>query len=280
MAKGGLKRHIWVGDTQIKPGVPLDHIEWAAKYIVEKKFDVIVVGGDWCDFPSLNSHSEKGSLPLEGTRYKDDVWVCNEAFAKFSGIIFAEINRLKSGRRKRWTPRLVFLKGNHEVRADRVINNDPKYEGIISSDDFLTPGWERYEFLKVVEIDGIQYSHYFKMQNSNNPIGGSCDNRLNKIGASHVQGHQVGFLYGNRVYPDGKTRHSLTAGSFYLHSEEYRGLQCNTHFRGLVGLNDVRDGDFLIMPVSVDFLCRKFTGLPIHEYMNITYPNGIWEHLR
>lgn len=277
---GGLKRHIWVGDTQVKPGAPIDHIVWGGRYIAEKKFDVIVVGGDWPDFPSLNRYSEKGSMPLEGTRYKEDVFSANNAFAAFSAPIFAEIERLSKGHRQRWNPRLVYIKGNHDVRADTAINNDPKFEGIISSDDFKTPGFERHEFLKVVVIDGVNYSHYFKMQNSNNPIGGSCDNMLNKIGETHVQGHVVGFQYGNRVYPDGKTRHSLRAGSFYLHAEDYRGIQCNTHFRGIVGLNDVRDGDFLVMPVSVDFLCRKYTGKPVFEYMNIAYPNGDWNHLR
>lgn len=275
-----LKRHIIIPDSQIRPGVPTDHIDWIAAYIAKKKPEVIVCLGDWWDLASLNSHSEKGSKPLEGTRYKDDIAVGNEAFARLSAPIDAEIHRLKEGKRKLWTPRKVYLKGNHEIRADRVINNDPKYEGILSSDDCLTPGWERHEFLEVVEIDEILYSHYFKMQNSNNPIGGSTDNRLNKIGASHVQGHQVGMLYGNRVYPDGKTRHSLTCGSCYVHQEDYRGPQCNAHFRGIVALNEVRDGDFLIMPISLDFLCRQATGESLHRFMTLKYPYGGWDHLK
>lgn len=269
-----------IPDGQNKPGAPQDHIPWMADYIVSKRPDVIVCLGDWWDLPSLNSHSEKGSAPLEGTRYKDDIFAGNHAFAALSAPIDAEIARLERNKDKRWKPRKIFLKGNHEIRADRVINNDPKYRGVLSSDDCLTPGWERHEFLKIVDIDGILFSHYFKMQNSNNPIGGSCDNRLNKIGATHVQGHQVGFLYGNRVYPDGKTRHSLTCGSAYLHQEDYRGPQCNTHFRGLVFLNDAREGDFDIMPVSLKFLCRENTGKELREYMTLAYPNGDWGHLR
>jgi hypothetical protein len=276
---GGKRRHIIVPDAQIRPGVPTDHVDWIADYIAAKKPDVVVCLGDWWDLASLNSHSEKGSVPLEGTRYKDDIYVGNEAFARLSAPMDAEMARTKANKKKAWTPRKVFLKGNHEIRADRIINNDPKYQGVLSSDDCLTPGWERHEFLKVVEIDGVLYSHYFKMQNSNNPIGGSTDNRLNKIGASHVQGHQVGFLYGNRVYPDGKTRHSLTCGSAYVHSEDYRGPQCNKHFRGIVVLQEVHDGDFLVMPVSLDFLCRKATGLSLQQYHVAKFPNGDWSNL-
>jgi len=275
------RSHIWIPDGQNKPGAPQDHIPWIAHYIVEKKPDVIGNIGDWWDLPSLNSHSEKGSLPLEGTRYKDDIYSGVTAYQSLDKPIVEEIERLKKLKRKHWTPRRVFKKGNHEVRADRVINNDPKYEGIISSDDCATPpGWERHEFLKISDIDGVLFSHYFKMQNSNNPIGGSTDNRLNKIGRSHFQGHQVGFLYGNRVYPDGKTRHSVTAGSCYLHQEEYRGSQCNTHFRGIICLHEVRDGDFDVMPVSLKFLCRKYEEMELHRYMTLKYPNGDWDHLK
>lgn len=276
----GHKNHIWIPDLQIKPGVPQDHIPWIAAYIVEKKPDVIGQIGDWNDNHSLNGHAEKGSLPLEGARYVDDLAASHHSFDLLNGPIQDEIARLKASHRKRWDPRLIYQKGNHEVRADRVANNDPKYLGVLSSDDFKTPGWERYEFLQVVDVDGILTCHYFKMQNSNNPIGGTPDNRLNKIGQSHFGGHTPGMLYGNRVYPNGMTRHSVTAGSAYLHQEDYRGSQCNTHFRGLICFNDVRDGDFDIMPVSLKFLCRKYEGMELHHYMKLKYPAGDWNHLQ
>lgn len=275
----GHQNWIYLPDFQVQPGAPQDHFPWVAAYIVEKKFDMVLQGGDWNDNKSLNGHAEKGSLPLEGARYLDDIAAVSHSFDLLNGPIQAEIERLKAGKRKQWTPRLIYQKGNHEVRADRIASNDPKMQGVLSSDDLKTPGWERHEFLKVVEIDGVQCSHYFKMQNSNNPIGGTADNRLNKIGSTHVGGHTPGFLYGNRVYPDGKTRHSLTAGSCYLHVEEYRSVQCNTHFRGLVALNDVRDGDFDIMPVSLKFLCRKYEGMELAHYMRLKYPGGDWDHL-
>lgn len=266
-------------DFQVKPSEPQDHFPWIAAYIIEKKPDVVVQIGDWNDNHSLNNHNEKGSLLLEGARYVDDLAAVHNSFDLLNTPIQTEIARLKASKKKAWNPRLVYTKGNHEVRADRVFTNDPKFQGVLSSDDFKTPGWERHEFLEIVEIGGILWCHYFKMQNSNNPIGGSTDNRLNKIGCSHFGGHTPGFLYGNRVYPDGHTRHSITAGSAYLHQEEYRGSQCNSHFRGVIGLNDVRDGDFDVMPVSLKFLCRKYEGMELARYMKLKYPNGEWGHL-
>lgn len=266
-------------DFQVKPGAPQDHFPWIAQYIIEKKPNVIDQIGDWNDNHSLNSYETKGGTLLEGARYVDDIAAVTNSFNLLNGPIQAEIERLVRNKTKVWRPRLIYQKGNHEARADRVAQNDAAYHGVLSSDDFKTPGWERHEFLKVVEIEGVQISHYFKMQNSNNPIGGTADNCLNKIGESHVAGHVPGFMYGNRVYPDGKTRHSLRCGSAYLHTEEFRGVQCNTHFRGIVFLHDVRDGNYDIMPVSLKFLCRKYEGVELSHYMKLKYPNGSWDHL-
>lgn len=274
-----MRRHVWVPDTQVKPGVPIDHIAWVGAYIAEKKPEVIGVAGDWYDLASLNSHEEKGSAPLEGARYKDDIDSGRQAFEIFLKPIESERDRLRKNKQKRWEPETFVTLGNHEIRADRAALNDPKWLGHIGSENCWFSDFERVPFLKIKEVDGIQYTHFFKMQNSNNAIGGSTDNRLNKIGRSHTQGHQVGFLYGNRVFPDGSTRHSLTAGSCYLHFEDYRGPQCNAHFRGIIFKNEVKNGNYDIMPISLGYLCRKYEGMELQRYMKLKYPFSDWEHL-
>jgi hypothetical protein len=254
-----VKRHVIIPDTQVKPGVETSHIDWAAQAIVEYKPDVVVVLGDWWDFASLNGHEEKGSAGMENSRYQDDLDVGNDAFRRLCAPMNAEIERLRKGKRKLWTPRKVFLRGNHEDRADRVARNDPKWTGVIGSHNCETLDFEVHGFLDRVWIDGIIYSHYFKAPNSSRPVGGSIDARLNRIGDSFVQGHQQGFLYGNRVYPTGKIRHGLVAGSFYQHDESYKGPQDNDHFRGIVVLNEVNDGDYCIMPLTLEYLRRRFS---------------------
>ena len=56
------RRHLLIPDCQVRPGVDTRHIGWAAQAIVDYLPDVIVVIGDWWDFPSLNSHVDAGSL--------------------------------------------------------------------------------------------------------------------------------------------------------------------------------------------------------------------------
>ena len=246
-----MKRHLIIPDAQVKPGGNTEHINWAGESILEYRPDVVVCLGDWWDFPSLNSHAEKGSAEVEGTRYQADVDAGNEAFRLLNSYF-------KKTRSKTWKPRKVFLEGNHENRANRVAKNDPKWQGIIGSQNCQTLDWERHKFLKIVEIDGIAYCHYFANPFSGKPIGGTIVSRLNNIGKSFVQGHQQGFLYASKQYPD-HVKHGLVAGRFYLEHESYRPDDVQaSEWNGLVVLNGVRMGDYDLMPLRMDYLRRKY----------------------
>ena len=254
-----MRRHLIIPDTQIRPGVPLEHIGWAAQAIVDYKPDVLVVIGDWWDMPSCSTHNKPGSIETEGARVLEDIAVGNEAFKTLIAPMEAEQARLRRGKRKAWDVRKIFCFGNHEHRVDRAVNETPKLEGVLSRDMMFTPGFERHEFLEIADVDGIWYSHYFSNTLSGRPVGGTIPNRLNKIGHSFVQGHQQGFLYGCQQYPGKLVRHGLVAGSFYLHDEEYRDAQSNGEWRGIVVLNEVRgDGAYDIMPLSMDYMRRKY----------------------
>jgi hypothetical protein len=273
-----MKRHFWVPDTQVRPGVPIDHIHWIAEAIVEYMPDEVIVGGDWWDFPSLNGHEEPGSIGMENTRYQADLDAGNEAFEILCTPMEKEIARREQKHRKRWKPGKRFLRGNHEDRADRVARNDPKWQGVIGSHNCHTRDFTVYPFLDRVWLDGVCYSHFFQNSHSKHAIGGSVDNRLNKIGASFVQGHEQGWRYGNRITGAGHTWHGVVAGSCYVHIENYRGAQGQKHWRGVVVMNEVKNGDFCIMPLTLDYLCRKYEGVSLVEYMRKKYP-GNWDHL-
>jgi hypothetical protein len=255
-----MRRHFLIPDTQVKPGVDTSYIDWVAQALVYYKPDVIVHIGDHWDMPSLSSYEKAGGLKLEGARIAEDIEAGNEAFRRLVAPMEKEIARLAQGHRRRWNPRRIFCCGNHDQRIDRVAENDAKFAGVVSFEDLKTPGFERYPFLQIVEADGISYAHYFANQLSGKPIGGSIPNRLNKIGRTFVCGHEQGLLYGLVQYPGNVTRHGLVAGSCYLHEEDYKGAQANGHWRGCVVLNEVREGgNFDVMPLSMDFLRRRFS---------------------
>ena len=252
------RRHLIIPDTQIRPGVDTSHIDWAAQAIVEYLPDVIVCLGDWYDLNSLSTHDAPGSKKAEGRRVKDDIDVGNEAFERLVAPMNREIARRKRRKIKAWNPECHFLFGNHCNRLSRAINAEPKWDGLLTLDALKTPGFQRHEFLKIVDIDGVAYSHYFGAVHSGRPIGGSIDSMLNRIGRSFTMGHVQGLSYGIKQYPGELTRHGLVAGSFYLHNEEYRGPQGTGEWRGLVVKNEVRDGQYDAMFLSMNYLRKRF----------------------
>lgn len=253
------KRIVVISDTQIKPGVDTQHIDWAAKALVTYLPDYVVVIGDWWDMPSCSSHDMPGSLETEGRRIVADIEAGNEAFERFVAPMNKEMARRRRNKGKVWKPECHFLFGNHEQRLARVVSTDAKWDGVIGLDALKTPGFIRHDFLKIVNIEGIKFCHFFPNPLSGRAIGGTIPNRLNHIGGSFVQGHQQGFQYGCKQYPD-KVAHGLVCGRFYSHHESYRpeDLQ-NAEWNGIVVLNETRNnGDFDVMPLSYNYLKRTY----------------------
>jgi hypothetical protein len=269
------RRHFICPDTQVKPGDPTDHFAWVGQALVDYKPDVIVHIGDHWDMHSLSSHDGPGSMSKEGSRYEDDIAAGNEAFKELVRPMRLEQARLLKGKRKAWEPDENFLLGNHENRIDRAIEADPRFAGTIGTHQLDVQGFKKYPFLHVIERDGVYYSHYFQMEKSNRPIGGSMDNRFNKICASFVCGHEQGYLVHRRPLPIGRTLHGIVAGSCYIHDEGYRGEQRNNDWRGIVILNDVRNGgDCEPMPLTLDYLCRRYEKMSLGEYLRKKYKNA------
>lgn len=252
-------RYVIIPDCQIKPGIDTTHLDWAGRAIVEYRPNVIVIMGDFFDMPSLSTYDAPGSKEAQGRNILSDIEAGNEAFERLVNPIFKERLRLVQNKRARWNPRCEFLMGNHEDRISRAIAVDPRFDKLLTLDNLKTPGFHRNDFLRIVEIDYIKFCHYFPNPLSGRPIGGTITNRLNHIGGSFVQGHQQGFLYGSKQYPD-HVAHGLVCGRFYSHHETYRPQDVqNVEWNGIVVLNEVRNkGDFDVMPLSYAYLREKF----------------------
>lgn len=243
--------HLVIPDTQCKPGVPLDHLLWAGKYIAERKPDVVVHLGDHWDLPSLSSYEGKGSKYFEGKRLREDIAAGNRG-----------LDLLMEGMGDYRPARMVLLRGNHEDRLARAINESPTLlDGLVGFADFndVAHGWEVVDYLVPITIDGITYSHYFYHPNTGRAYSGSVDNMLRNIGHSFTMGHQQGKRMGSRELGNGATQRGLVVGSFYQHDEDYKGPQGNSHWRGMVVCHEVGEGTYDLMEVSMDFLRRRFS---------------------
>lgn len=253
-----MTKHFILPDCQIKPGCPTAQLTWASKYCVRHKPDVIICIGDFADMESLSSY-DVGKKSFEGRSYVKDIKAANHAMALFIAPIILEQLRLEQGRRKRWNPRLVFTMGNHEHRITRAIENDRKLEDLISIDDlgYKDFGFEVIPFLLPINIDDILYSHYF----TSGVMGRACASaraQINNVSMSCVSGHKQGKDVAYKKRGDGKIMTAIQAGSFYQHQEHYLNHQTNKHWRGVLMLNEVVDGSFDEMYISLEFLRKKY----------------------
>jgi len=245
-----------IPDTQVKDGVGTEHLRWAGEYLAEKKPDVIIHIGDHWDMPSLSSY-DRGTKSFEGRRYTKDIEAGNLAMDVFLKPIKEEQSRIKRNKHKQWKPRMVFTMGNHENRINRAIESDAILEGVIGTTDFNLEDWEVHDFLEPVFIEGVGFCHYFTSGVMGRPVS-SARAMVTKKMQSTVMGHvqDKDIAYARRA--DGKSVTGIFAGIFYQHDEAYLGSQGNASWRGIWMLNEVNDGAFDEMPISMNYLERKY----------------------
>lgn len=241
------KMHIVIPDVQAKSGVNTDHLTWVGNYIAEKRPDTIICIGDFWDMPSLSSH-DKGKLAFEGRRYVNDIRAGQQAMEKLLDPIRSVPN---------YNPRKVFCLGNHEIRIQRVVDINPEFSEKFSLQDLGIEdyGWEVHDFLKVVEIEGIQYSHYFTSGVMGRPVS-SAAALLRERGCSATMGH---VQYTDIAVHKKTQQIGLFCGTCYQHDEDYLGYQGNVQRRQIIVKHEVEAGKYDPMLVSLKFLEKSYS---------------------
>ena len=231
-----------VPDSHDKPEVDKDRFEWLGNFIVAKQPDIVVNLGDMMDFPSLSFY-DVGKRSAEGRRYENDV----ESGIEANRRLFEPIQNFNKARRKQYSPRYVYLLGNHENRIERAVESDARLEGTLTINDIGLEsfGWEVHPYRQIVMIEGIAFSHCFTSGLMDKPIGGVNVARsiLTKMHFSSVQGHQHvrAIAWDNQA--DGKEIFAYVAGCYFEHPEHYVTERAqNAWWRGLTLLKDVENG--------------------------------------
>jgi hypothetical protein len=252
------KRHLIIPDVQHRPGDDTRFLQAIGNYIIDIRPDVVLQIGDFADMPSLSSY-DVGKKSFEGRRYRADVESTREAMGELLKPLHDFNRKAKAGHRERYNPRMVLTLGNHEERIIRAVNGDPKLEGTIGIEDlrYREFGWEVYDFLQPVVVDGVAYCHYFVTGTAGRPCS-TAQVQLTKKHMSCIAGHQQGLQIATGYRADGTRLTSVIAGSCYEHNEDYLGPQGNKHWRGVLVLHEVQDGEFDLMPVSLNYLKRKY----------------------
>lgn len=258
-----LKSHLVIPDCQIRPGVPLEHLEALGHYIVDRQPDVIVNLGDFADMHSLSSY-DMGKRAGEGARYAEDIEAAELGMATLMGPIKEYNSKMRRQKMKQYQPRMELTLGNHEQRIERYVESNPTLDGKVSYGDlpYGHYGWTVRDFLEPVEIDGILYCHYFPRNAQGRIVqtrSGAPNARLQVLRElqSCTSGHLQGLDY--YVHQTGKRRyHGIIAGSFYQHEEEYLSPQGTAYWRGVVIKHEVENGQYDPMFVSLNYLLRRY----------------------
>jgi hypothetical protein len=234
-----------IADAQVRPGVKTQHLTAISNYIAAKRPDVIVCLGDFADMPSLSKHSL--AMEKEGQRYAADIQSVHDGMTKL--VAFKK-------KCKGYNPRMVMTLGNHEERIPRTVLEQPNLEGVISLADlkYKEFGWEVHPFLKVVNIDGTEFSHYFTTGVMGRPAS-SAAVVLRERQSSAIMGHVQSF---EMAVHKRTQRTAIFAGLTNLHDEPYLGPQGNGCRRQIIMLHEFRDGQFDPCFVSLKYLLRSY----------------------
>jgi hypothetical protein len=248
--------HIIIPDTQVAPGVDTTHLEWVGQYIHDKyagRDGIKVIHlGDHYDLPSLSWY-DRGKRSMEGRRLEADIEAGNDGMDKLTFPFYEDHFEQ------------YLLRGNHEDRLTRAMDDHPQLEGVLDFAQFNDTlwGWDVQDFKEVLNLDGVAYSHFFYQPMSGRPYGGNnVETLLGKIGQSFTQGHRQGLWYGLRNVLGG-IHQGLVAGSCYTHHEEYKGPQANSHWRGIIVKYNVVGGQYDPKFVSLDSLCQRYEGMTL-----------------
>jgi hypothetical protein len=239
------KVHLVIPDSHAHPDHNNDRYDLLGQLVAELRPDVIIDIGDWWDMASLCTY-DKGKRGFENRRYSLDISAGIDAQDRL-------LAPLKKLRRK--APRKIRCLGNHEHRINRVLETDPVLDGTISLRDLQSKeyGFEEYPFLEIVEVDGIQYSHYFASGVMGRPIGGVNLGAaiLSKQLQSATQGHSHLFDHAVRVRGNSKRVHGLSCGVFQDYVPSFARASARYWSSGVVIKRGVEDGDYDLEWVSM-----------------------------
>jgi predicted phosphodiesterase len=138
-----------LGDPHDKPGRDKRRFTWMGRHAAETKPDYIVSIGDWASLDSLSTHEVPGSAnDAERPGFWQELDSLDESLAAFG----AEVPDCSQ----------IHVHGNHEHRAVRAANRQPKLNGdmpIRLDEVFSRYGWRTRPFGEFVDIAGVDFVH-------------------------------------------------------------------------------------------------------------------------
>lgn len=197
-----------VGDPHAHPDYDNHRFDWLGQFIMDEMPDEVLCMGDFRDLPSLCRHSSR--MDIDGARVLADLQAASDAETRMFAPYQREVLRRKTLKKGRPAIKFTMLLGNHDVRLDGVVNDDPRLEDLIHAP--WHPCWNEIVPFKEVYRPGglpIACSHYFVSGQMEKAMGGLnlarklvLKNHVSTIvGHSHLLDyHQEPDAFGNTLF--------------------------------------------------------------------------------
>lgn len=252
-----MKTHLIIPDPHARPDHNNDRADWIGNLIADLKPDVVVNMGDTACLPSLSRHEEGASLLRS---YEEDI----ESHLNFQERLWAPIRKLKKK-----TPYRVILEGNHENRMKTFLAKERRLQGRQYGIGFRDLEFDRYYHDSVeyegstpgvIEIDGINYAHYFVSGVMARPIGGEriASALLNKHFSSCTMGHTHTLDYAVRTSATGERIQGLVCGWGGDYRPDWAGQNHKLWWGGVIIKRGVENGQYDPEFISMERLKRIY----------------------
>lgn len=164
-----------IPDGHVSPDQDLTRFANAGKLIVQRRPDRIVSLGDFVTIESLSNWDLNKSANMEGKRYTLDMDAGKEALR----LLLAPLKKLQAQQKfvgaEVYSPKLIFIKGNHCCRLDRYLETRPELKEHLNLDkDLDLKGFgftDIIEYRDSIEFEGVIFTHA-PMNAANQPVSG------------------------------------------------------------------------------------------------------------
>jgi hypothetical protein len=236
--EGPIIRVMAMGDPHDKPGRCKKRFTWMGRHAAETRPDYVVSIGDWASLDSLSTHEQPGSQnDADRCPFHEELDSLDESLHLF-GSQFDGIPRLHTH-------------GNHEHRAWRAANRQPKANGDLPlrlDQAFARHGFETRPFGEFVGINGVDFVH-IPLSIMGKEMGGEMMERnagmksLRDLVCGHT--HRANLLTVMKVGQQRQVKVlNLGTSMPYGVVEKYTGLAPTGWFYGIHDIR-IRDGKIL-----------------------------------
>lgn len=247
--------------AHVAPGQDLSRFYDLGRLILKRKPDNIISLGDFVTVDSLTHWDQNKRLVLEGRRYNEDIetgWVALHGI--FSGLQDMR-DRQREQKKAMYTPRIIWMLGNHEDRVRRYVEMHPEMQGYLdvqrdlNLESRIDLDVETVPYKEFADIEGVKFTHAV-INEANQPIAGkyAVKNAADRIGSSLIFGHTHRFETMSVQRHGAGMIQVASIGTFSEEIPSYAQGGLNHYWQGCVLVHHVGYGKFDLETYSIERL--------------------------